>query len=148
VANPPAVVDVLARFDRLVEVGVGRRAGVAGALADRGCAVTTTDVREREVPEGVGFVLDDVTDPEMGVYRGADAVYALNSPPELHRPLLAVAEGVDAACMFTTLGGDQPAVPVERVTVASGTLYVARGGGGVPGPGRGGSGGRDDTGDA
>ncbi|MGB9964176.1 UPF0146 family protein [Halobacterium hubeiense] len=124
--NSPDVADVLAGYERLVEVGVGRRPDVAADLASRGRDVTATDVHEREVPEGVAFVLDDVTDPEPSVYAGADAVYALNCPPELHRALLAAAEAAGAACLFTTLGGDQPAVPVERRTVASGTLYVAR----------------------
>jgi uncharacterized UPF0146 family protein len=71
--------------------------------------------------------VDDVTDPDLAVYADADAVYALNCPPELHRPLVDVASAVDAACAFTTLGGDQPAVPVERRTVESSTLYVVRG---------------------
>ncbi|WP_256943860.1 UPF0146 family protein [Halobacterium hubeiense] len=117
---------MLADYQRLVEVGVGRRPDVAAELAARGRDVTATDVHEREVPEGVTFVHDDVTDPDASVYADADAVYALNCPPELHRPLVAVAEAADAACLFTTLGGDQPAVPVERRPVASGTLYVAR----------------------
>ncbi|UHH25484.1 UPF0146 family protein [Halobacterium noricense] len=124
--NPPAVVDVLAGYERLVEVGVGKRPDVAAELAARGRDVTATDVHEREVPENVAFVRDDVTDPEPSVYADADAVYALNCPPELHSALVAVAEAADAACLFTTLGGDQPAVPVKRRTVASGTLYVAR----------------------
>lgn len=131
VVNPPDVVAVLAGKQqghrRLVEVGVGRRTAVAAALADRGCAVTATDVVEREVPEGVEFVVDDVTDPDRAVYEDVDAVYALRCPPELQRPLLAVAEAVDAACYFTTLGGDPAVVPVvERRTVASGTLFVVR----------------------
>jgi uncharacterized UPF0146 family protein len=126
VGKPPNVVAVLAEFDRLVEVGVGKRGDVAATLADRGRSVTATDVHEREVPKGVEFVLDDVTDPDRSVYDTADAIYALNCPPELHQPLLEIADRVDAACLFTTLGGDQPAVPVERRTVESGTLYVAR----------------------
>jgi len=105
---------------------VGRRPGVAAGLAARGCAVTATDVTEREVPDGVAFVVDDVTDPDRSVYEGADAVYALRCPPELQRPLLAVAESVDAACYFTTLGGDPAVVPAEPLTVASGTLFAAR----------------------
>lgn len=124
--KPPTAVDVLADYDRLVEVGVGNRTDVAAALAERGCAVTATDVHERDVPEGVEFVLDDVTDPDSAVYTDADAVYALNCPPELHRALVGVADEADAACVFTTLGGDQPAVPVERRTVEADTLYVAR----------------------
>jgi len=124
--NPPSVVDALADYRPLVEVGVGRRTDVAAELAARGRDVTATDVRERDVPEGVAFVRDDVTDPDSSIYADADAVYALNCPPELHGALAAVAADADAACLFTTLGGDQPAVPVERRTVASGTLYVAR----------------------
>ena len=126
VGKPPNVADVLAGFDRLVEVGVGRRPGVAAALVASGRSVTATDVHERDVPEGVEFVADDVTDPDPAVYADADAVYALNCPPELHRALVAVAEGADTACLFTTLGGDQPEVPVERRTVETGTLFVAR----------------------
>ena len=126
VGKPPTVVDVLADYDRLVEVGVGNRTDAAAALAERGSAVTATDVHEREVPAGVAFVVDDVTDPEAAVYADADAVYALNCPPELHRALVDAADEAGAACAFTTLGGDQPAVPVERRTVETDTLYVAR----------------------
>jgi uncharacterized UPF0146 family protein len=126
VGKPPNVVDVFDGYAELVEVGVGNRTDVAAALADRGHSVIATDVNDREVPENVAFVRDDVTDPDISVYEGTDAIYALNCPPELHRPLLDVAERVDTAYLFTTLGGDQPAVPVERRTVESGTLYVAR----------------------
>ncbi|WP_232687269.1 UPF0146 family protein [Halobacterium zhouii] len=125
-SEPQTVVDALAEFDRLVEVGVGRRTDVAAALAERGCAVTATDVYERDVPDGVEFVVDDVTDPDPEVYADADAVYALNCPPELHRAVVDVADAAGAACVFTTLGGDQPAVSVERRTVEADTLYVAR----------------------
>jgi uncharacterized UPF0146 family protein len=121
-----ALVAALDHHDAVVEVGIGRRTDVAAALAESGTTVTATDVVEREIPAGVRFVRDDVTDPDPGVYRDADAVYALNCPPELHRALVAVADDADAACCFTTLGGDQPAVPVERRTLPGETLYVAR----------------------
>ncbi|NIB98409.1 hypothetical protein G9C83_02125 [Halobacterium sp. R2-5] len=126
VGTPPKIADVLAAFDTLVEVGVGNRTDVAAELAARGKRVTATDIREREVLEGVAFVRDDVTDPEPSVYADAEAVYALNCPPELQRALVDVAAEAGAACLFTTLGGDPAAVPVERRTVASGTLFVAR----------------------
>ena len=124
--NPPEVVEVLTGYEVLVEVGVGRRTGVAAALADRGRQVTATDVVEREVPDGVRFVVDDVTDPDPSVYEGADAVYALRCPPELQRSLVAVAESAGADCLFTTLGGDPVVVPADPKTVASGTLFVAQ----------------------
>ncbi|WP_290811766.1 UPF0146 family protein [Halovivax sp.] len=121
-----APVDRLARYDRVVEVGIGRRTDVAAALADRGVAVTATDVHERPVPDGVGFVRDDVVDPDLAVYADADAVYALNLPPELHRPVLSVARAADADFLFTTLGADQPEIPVERVRLPGETLFVSR----------------------
>jgi len=121
-----ALADRLSGFETVVEVGIGRRTDVARALAAAGASVTATDVRAREVPAGVRFVEDDLWDPDPTVYRDADAVYALNLPPELHRPALDAARNADAAFLFTTLGGDQPAVPVARETLPGETLYVAR----------------------
>jgi uncharacterized UPF0146 family protein len=121
-----ALADRLARYDSVVEIGIGRRTDVARALAERGVAVTATDVHDRVVPDGVTFVVDDVTDPDTSVYAHADAVYALNAPPELHRPLRDVASAADADLLFTTLGGDQPSIPVDRETIPGDTLYRAR----------------------
>ncbi|WP_254861688.1 UPF0146 family protein [Halovivax gelatinilyticus] len=120
----PIFIERLARYDRLVEVGIGRRVDLAAALVDAGARVVATDVYDRAVPEGVTFVRDDVVDPDPSVYADADAIYAQNLPPELHRPTADLAESANAAFLFTTLGADQPAIPVERVTIETGSLYV------------------------
>ena len=122
-----ALVARFAEFDAAVEVGIGRRTVVADALTETDTDVVTTDRRVRPVPDSVRFVVDDVTDPDPSVYADADLVYALNLPPELHGPTLSVAREADAAFMFTTLGTDQPLVPVERETLPAETLFVARG---------------------
>jgi hypothetical protein len=122
--STPALVARLARFERVVEVGIGNRSDVAAGLAARGVDVTATDVHDRPVPEGVRFVRDDVTDPDPSVYADADAVYALNCPPELQRALAAVARDAGAACLFTTLGGDPAAVPATPETLPGDTLFV------------------------
>jgi uncharacterized UPF0146 family protein len=121
-----ALVARLSRFDRVVEVGIGTRPDVAAALASDGTAVTATDIEQCPVPDGVRFVRDDVTDPDRGVYADADAIYALNLPPELHRPTRALARAVDATFLFTTLGAEPPAVPVEREMLPGTTLYTAK----------------------
>ncbi len=115
----------LARFARVVEVGVGSRPEVAAALAERGVSVTATDIRDRRVPDPVRFVRDDATDPDRRVYAGADALFARNLPPELHRPVRDIARAVDARFLFTTLGADPPAVPAEPETLPATTLFVA-----------------------
>ena len=118
-----ALADRLCRYDDLVEVGVGNRPAVAAELAERGCRVVATDIRDRSVPESVRFVRDDVTDPNPDVYRGVDAVYALNCPPELQRPLAEIAGSVGSNCLFTTLGGDPAVVDAEPETLSGDTLF-------------------------
>ena len=128
-----AIADRLAEYDVLVEVGVGDRPGVARLLADSGCTVTATDVHEPasvadgSFPDTVAFVRDDVTAPTRETYVDADVVYALNCPPELQRPLVAVARDVGADAAFTTLGGDPVVVPAtpEPLPGVPETLYVA-----------------------
>ena len=123
-ATRDGVVSRLADFDRVVEIGVGHRSAVARELAARGIEVTVTDIHDRQPPEGVHFVRDDVTDPTRSVYAGADALYALNLPPELHGAVSRLADRVDSAFLFTTLGGDPPTVPVNRETVPGETIFV------------------------
>lgn len=115
----------LARFDGLVEVGIGARTDVAARLAND-TSVTATDIRSCTVPDGVAFVHDDVTDPAIDVYAAADALYALNLPRELHRPTRAVARTVGTELFFTTLGGEFPAIPTDAETLPAGeTLFRA-----------------------
>jgi hypothetical protein len=125
----------LATYDRLVEVGIGRRPEVAAALVDAGCDVTATDVFDAPVPEGVRFVRDDVVeraesldghpgDPLPDHYR-VDAVYALNCPAELQSAARDVAHAAGADFLCTTLGFEEPVIPVARETVGAETLYVA-----------------------
>lgn len=119
-----ALVDRLSRYESLVEVGIGRRHGVAAGLAARGRRIVATDVHHRDVPGGVAFVRDDVTAADPTIYRGAEAVYALNCPPELQSPLVSVAASVGADCLFTTLGTDPAVVEASPETLPGATLFA------------------------
>jgi uncharacterized UPF0146 family protein len=121
----------LSSYDRLLEVGIGRRPAVAAILADAGCEVTAIDVFDAPVPDCVDFVRDDVVaradaldDGDEHPYR-VDAVYGLNLPAELQRPARDVAHAAGADFCFTTLGFEDPVLPVDRETVGRETLYVA-----------------------
>jgi uncharacterized UPF0146 family protein len=123
-----SIIGCLDGFDRVVEVGVGRRPEVARALVGRGLDVLATDVHDRDVGgDGVRFVRDDVTDPDRSLYVGAETIYALNCPPELQRPLVDVARSVGAVCSFTTLGSDPAVVPATPETLPGETLFHALG---------------------
>ena len=134
-ATRAELADRLAGYDRLVEVGIGRRPAVAAALVDAGCTVVATDVFDAPVPDGVEFVRDDVVaradaldgpDDHPGDPYRVDAVYGLNLPAELQRPAREVAHAAGADFPFTTLGFEEPTIPVDRESVGRGTLYVAR----------------------
>jgi uncharacterized UPF0146 family protein len=171
VGSPPpserALVGALAPYERLIEIGVGRRPEVARALADRGRAVVAVDVDVSEAAReaaardaatrdaatsteaaGEGSLrvaaadvtalasgdddraIRDALGPDAvgdGVEGEVDAVYARNLPAELQRPTVALAERLDAACLFTTLGFEEPVVDVRGRSTESGTVvYVAR----------------------
>jgi len=115
----------LGAYDAVVEIGIGRRSAVAAALAARGVSVTATDVRPRAVPRNVRFVRDNVLDPDLDVYRGAGAIYALNSPPDLHRPIRSIARAIDVPFLFTTLGADPLAIDASIETIPGDTLFRA-----------------------
>ncbi|AEN06922.1 UPF0146 family protein [Halolamina sp.] len=111
----PLLVSRLSDAARLLEVGIGDRPAIAAALVDAGADVRATDVRPVEVSAGVRFRVEDLTaHGELDEFHAVDVVYALNCPPELHRPLQELAAAVGADCYFTTLGTDPPAVPVEQ----------------------------------
>lgn len=125
-ATRRALVGQLRQFDPVVELAVGRRPAVAATLAETN-HVIATDVVDREVPPGVHFVRDDLTEPDHLLYAAAAGLYAVNLPQELHRPALELAEAVDAGLVFTTLGNESPVVPViRRETLPGETLFWVR----------------------
>ena len=138
----PLIVGRLRGEGRVLEVGIGDRTGVAARLVDAGVDVRATDVRPIAVPEGVRFRVEDVTTvDEPDAFHRVDTVYALNCPAELHRPIRDLAAAVGATFRFTTLGYEEPSIPVERETLGGGdtprlTLYTATTRDGLHGDGR------------
>jgi len=145
------LVSELARYGRLLEVGIGNRPAVASAVAERGRDVVGIDIdpggrtlaAERdakaaedstggsfEVIEGdvVSLAESERTEltPGEAPEHGIDAVYACHLPAELQRSTVDLAERLNADCLFTTLGFEEPVVPVTRRTLSETTLYVAR----------------------
>jgi uncharacterized UPF0146 family protein len=124
----------------LLEVGIGRRPDIARALAGTGYRVIAIDVVDRSVPDEVAFARLDVHDlatsasprrslpiPESDADAAPVAlVYGRNLPAEIQPATVRLAERLDAAAAFTTLGFEDPSpsLRVERRTVGSDTLYV------------------------
>jgi uncharacterized UPF0146 family protein len=88
----------------VVEVGVGNNFEAARVIHDAGTRILCTDIREREPPEGISFIRDDVTCPRIDLYKGSDCIFAIRPGEELMLPLIDLASGVGADLLVYHLG--------------------------------------------
>jgi uncharacterized UPF0146 family protein len=107
-------------YHKVVEVGIGNYVKVALALRARGLIVVATDIQ----PQVVGFPveLDDVWTPRLGLYKGAQAIYAVRPPPELMPALKRLAERLAVDLLVRPLASE----PVDGylVTEAGSFFYL------------------------
>jgi uncharacterized protein len=87
-----------------VEVGVGNNPGAAVLIHAAGVPVRCTDIRERDIPRGIGFIIDDIFTPDLPVYAGAGVIYAIRPAEEMIPPLIALAEKIGCDLLVYHLG--------------------------------------------
>jgi uncharacterized protein len=92
------------RYLRAVEAGIGRNTLVAEMLSTAGVLVRCTDIKNREYPDQLHFVSDDVFDPDLSLYQGADVIYAIRPAIEMVPPLIGIARGVNSDLIIYHLG--------------------------------------------
>ncbi len=117
--------DRLRRCERVLEVGIGRRTGLARRLVGAGVTVIAIDRDPTVEPPGVRIIHDDVHALDPDRVAPIDAVYARRLPPELQRSTAALAEALSAPLWFTTLGFDPILIDAFPTTVAGTTVYTA-----------------------
>ncbi len=102
--------DYIARNYRgkVVEVGIGWYWDVAISLSKRSFDVVATDIREIPAEGGVRFVIDDVTKPNIEIYRGASLIYSIRPPPELFEAIRRTARAVGADALVKPLHNEFP----------------------------------------
>jgi len=87
-----------------VEVGVGNNPGAALLIHEAGIPVSCTDIRERSVPPGIRFTVDDIFDPDRDLYTGAAVIYAIRPAEEMIPPLIALAGTIGCDLLVYHLG--------------------------------------------
>ena len=111
---------------KIVEVGVGHMPDVAVELKrlSPSSEIVVTDVREpAELPRSITFVRDDVTKPNLRVYRGAALIYAIRPPPELQPYLFKLARKVGAKLLVKPLAGESLALRGGKLTNYGGVSF-------------------------
>ena len=92
----------------LVEVGSGRYSRVALALRST-FKVTATDILEVDAVDcrlKPIYVKDDVTRPDLLLYRGASLIYAIRPPMEIQRSIIELSERIGADTLIKPLGSE------------------------------------------
>lgn len=73
---------IASNYGNTTEIGIGHFPDVAFALLERGVRVFATDVRPFQYT-GLEVVVDDITEPNLSLYKTIDLFYSLRPPPEL-----------------------------------------------------------------
>lgn len=95
---------IAARYLRAVEVGIGNNPDAARVLAAAGALALCTDVRPGIRHEGLTVATDDIFEPDLRLYEGADLIYAVRPGVEMVPPLIALAEQVNCDLLVYHLG--------------------------------------------
>jgi len=90
-------------YSRAVEVGIGRNTTAAEILKSAGTLVLATDVRGMDAGP-VPVTVDDVFEPTLSLYEGADLIYSIRPAIEMIPPLIALARKTGADLVVYHLG--------------------------------------------
>jgi len=95
---------IAGRYRRAVEVGIGNNPEAAGLVAAAGALMLCTDVRPGIRHDGLTVVTDDVFEPDIGLYEGADLIYAVRPGVEMVPSLITLADRIDSDLLVYHLG--------------------------------------------
>ncbi|NLB00340.1 MAG: hypothetical protein GX837_05150 [Methanomicrobiales archaeon] len=95
---------IAARYRRAVEVGIGNNPGAARLIDAAGALMLCTDIRPGIRHDGLVVLADDIFEPEIRLYEGADLVYAVRPGVEMVPPLIALADRIDSDLLVYHLG--------------------------------------------
>lgn len=92
------------RYRRCVEVGYGGNLVAASIIQRRGGSILCVD-RKPFPPAGtIRTAVDDITDPDLRLYRGSDCIYAIRPGIEMMPDLIELAANVRSDLLIYHLG--------------------------------------------
>ena len=92
---------------KFVEIGIGSNTLCAEKLSGDGFSVRAADIRENlpiEESSGITFQSDDIFEPDLEFYKGADLIYSIRPGIEMVPSLIAIAKAVNCELIVYHLG--------------------------------------------
>jgi uncharacterized protein len=106
---------IACHYSRAVEIGIGRNSHAAEILNRKRVLLRSTDVKSLELPPALNFTIDDVFEPDLSLYRGADVIYAIRPAVEMVPPIIDIARGVNCDLIVCHLGFEVYADGGEKI---------------------------------
>ncbi len=91
--------------NKVVEVGVGSLSHVALLLKNK-IDVVVTDVNEQNY-SGVRFYMDDIFNPDIGIYKNASLIYSIRPPIDLQEAIAKTAKEVRTDLLIRPFGNEK-----------------------------------------
>jgi len=110
----------------VAEIAVGRFRQVADMLdAKENITLIRTDIS----PADESIIRDDITDPDLELFKGTDIIYSIRPPSELQPYLVDLARKVNSQLIIKPLTGEDlntPRVNMKLKNYKKASFYVLR----------------------
>ena len=111
---------------RIAEIGVGRFDMIANMLSEReNITLIKTDI----LPKDSTVIKDDITNPNLDLYRDVDIIYSIRPPSELQPHLVNLSRKINAMLIIKPLTGEDlntPRVNMQLKNYKKASFYILR----------------------
>ena len=111
---------------KIAEIGVGKFDQIADILSQReNITLIKTDIN----PKDNTVIKDDITNPDLDLYKNVDIIYSIRPPSELQPHLVNLAQKMDSQLIIKPLTNEDlntPRVKMKLKNFKRASFYVLR----------------------
>ena len=111
---------------KIAEIGVGKFDGVSQSLDEKeNITIIKTDI----LPKDESVIKDDVTNPNLDLYKDVDIIYSIRPPSELQPYLVKLAQRIDSQLIIKPLTNEDlntPKVKMKLKNFGKASFYILR----------------------
>ena len=111
---------------KIAEIGVGKFDGIAKSLDEKeNITIIKTDI----LPKDESVIKDDVTNPNLDLYKDVDIIYSIRPPSELQPHLVKLAQRIGSQLIIKPLTNEDlntPKVKMKLKNFGKASFYILR----------------------
>lgn len=93
------------RYRSVAEIGIGKLPLISYSLINRGISLFATDIYPISF-KGIKVIRDDITKPDISLYKGVQVLFSIRPPPELAPYMINLADKISADLIIKPLSSD------------------------------------------